>query len=98
MELKYHLEEMSKKMGMARLSEKLRDELIKRFDKYINPSTMMFDDYYLTATFLDPKYTLVLNAEQITKIKSNLIAVLKNDIAGATADIVDFKIILRMLM
>jgi len=85
MELKYHLEEMTKKTGMASLSEKLRDELIKHFDKYINPSTMMFDDYYLT-TFLDTKYTLVLNAEQIAKIKTSLIVVLKNGIAGATAD------------
>ena len=32
MELKYHLEEMSKKAGVARLSEKLRDESVKRFD------------------------------------------------------------------
>lgn len=37
MEIKYHLEGMTKKTGVARPSEKLRDELIKRFDKYINP-------------------------------------------------------------
>jgi len=55
-----------------------------------------------SAWFLDIRiYQLVLNAEQITKI---LITVLKNDIAGATADryslsgAFNLKIILEMLV
>ena len=66
MELKYHLEEIASKPGMATISKKLTDELNKRFDKFVNPLANGFDPYYLTATFLDPNYTLILNDNQIT--------------------------------
>jgi len=83
-ELKYHLEDMSKKPGMATISKKLSDELKRRFDKYVNPSAVGFDVYYLVATFLDPKYTLILNDQQTTVIKAHLLVALKAEISEIT--------------
>ncbi|XP_065896068.1 E3 SUMO-protein ligase ZBED1-like [Dysidea avara] len=60
-ELQYHLEEISTKLGMATISKRLNNELKSHFDKYVNPSAAGFDVYYLVATFLDPKFTLILN-------------------------------------
>ena len=53
-------------------------------DKYVNPSAAGFDVYYLIATFLDPKYTLILNDQQTTVVKAHLIVALKTEISEFT--------------
>ena len=83
-ELQYHLEEMSTKPGMATISKRLNNELKSRFDKYVNPCAAGFDVYYLVATFLDPKYTLILNDQQATVVKAHLIVALKTEISEFT--------------
>ena len=83
-ELQYHLEEMSTKPGMATISKRLNNELKSHFDKYVNPSAAGFDVYYLVATFLDPKYTLILNDQQTTVVKAHLIVALKTEISEVT--------------
>ena len=42
------------------------------------------DVYYLVATFLDPKYTLILNDQQTTVVKAHLIVALKTEISEFT--------------
>ena len=64
---------MSTKPGMTTISNKLNNELKHCFDKYVNPSVSGFDVYYLVATLLDPKYTLILNTQQITSVRAHLI-------------------------
>ena len=69
---------------MATISKRLNNELKSRFDKYVNPSAAGFDVYYLVATFLDPKYTLILNDQQTTVVKAHLIVALKTEISEFT--------------
>lgn len=42
----------------------LKTEMTNRFSKYLNPADNNFDPLFVSATFLDPSATLMLDASQ----------------------------------
>ena len=51
----------------------LQKELTRRFEKVLQPSSDSFDPVYVTATFLDSRYRLLLTHQQIAAAKTHMI-------------------------
>ena len=56
----------------------MKAELNARFKKFEDPSRSDFDSLYVTATTLDPRFTLFLSDEQIAAGKQAILAKLRN--------------------
>ena len=65
LELNCHLHEMQKRPGMCAVAKVLQNEMHRRFDRYIDPSTDSFDGLHIMATLLDPEYTYVLSDDLV---------------------------------
>ena len=65
-----HLEEMGQKPGLAAISNCLLQDLNKRFTKVKDTQTVDFDPLHVAATYLDPRYKLLLASEQIEETKN----------------------------
>ena len=51
----------------------LQKELTRRFEKVLQPTCDSFDPIFVTATFLDPRYRLLMTAQQVTAAKAHLL-------------------------
>lgn len=60
MELSMHSEEMGQKPDLAPTSICLLQDLNKWFKKVKDTQTVDFDPLYVAATFIDPRYKLLL--------------------------------------
>ena len=69
-----HLEEMGQKPGLAAISNCLLQDLTKRFKKVKDVQTVDFDQVHVAATFLDPRYKLLLTPEQIQEAKNLILS------------------------
>ena len=74
MELAMHLEEKGQKPGLAAISNCLLQDLTKRFKKVKDVQTVDFDQVHVAATFLDPRYKLLLTPEQIQEAKNLILS------------------------
>ena len=80
MEINLHLEEL-KKEKVADLSDVatvLQSELKRRFRKCTDPNNPEHDPRFLAATFLDPRYKVLLNPIQTESAKTELLRQLKD--------------------
>lgn len=65
MEINMHIQEMKKNQDLATASNTLEREMKKRFGRYLDVSADDFEPLFLAATFLDPRYKLLLNSSQV---------------------------------
>ena len=77
MEIELHLEEMKSQRGLVGAVTLLQTEMRRRFDNILNPKADDHDPIFLLATALDPRYQVVLNAEQMTSARTALLSQLK---------------------
>ena len=73
MELELHLDEMKDQRGLGGAVALLRSELKRRFDKILNPKAPDYEPIFVLATALDPRYKVVLNTEQLTSAKTEIL-------------------------
>lgn len=59
---------MKDKPGIKHVVTVLQQELSDRFDKALHPSCALFEPIYVEATFLDPRYKIVLSASQLFSV------------------------------
>ena len=78
MELNLHLEEMKKLPDLSTVASVLQSEVKHRFRKCTDPHDPEHDPLFLVATFLDPRYKLLLNPSQIDSAKKELLKLLKH--------------------
>ena len=79
MELGLHLKVMGEKTGLAMLSTMILQDLNRRFQRVCDTRSGNFDPIYVAATYLDPRYRLVLSREQISEAKRAIILFSQKD-------------------
>ena len=77
MEIELHLREMKSQRGLAGAVTLLETEMKRRFDRILNPKADGYEPTFLVATALDPRYQVVLDAEQIASARAALVSQLK---------------------
>ena len=65
--------QMKERVGIRQLAVVLQKELTRRFEKVLQPTCDSFDPIFVTATFLDPRYRLLMTAQQVTAAKDRLL-------------------------
>ena len=68
-ELRHHLGDMKKIDAVGKVADTLLSELERRFGKLLDSSNKDHDPIYMIATLLDPRYKMILDAEQIVYAK-----------------------------
>lgn len=60
------------KSGLRQVATLLQKELATRFTKLQDPKSVHFDPIHTMATFLDPRYRLLLNMHQTESAKNGI--------------------------
>ena len=63
---------MKSQRGLAGAVTLLETEMKRRFDRILNPKADGYEPTFLVATALDPRYQVVLDAEQIASARAAL--------------------------
>ena len=77
MEIELHLREMKSQRGLAGAVTLPETEMKRWFDRILNPKADGYEPTFLVATALDPRYQVVLDAEQIASARAALVSQLK---------------------
>lgn len=64
---------MKEKAGVRGIATILLRELTNCFDRILKPSSVSFDPIYLALTYLDPKFKILLNREQLDAATSYIL-------------------------
>ena len=64
MELSLHLDRMNTRHGLSTVANILKKEMERRFTMFQDPHDKLFKPLYVVATFLDPRYRIVLSDKQ----------------------------------
>ena len=62
MEHSLHLDRMSTMRGLSTVTNILKEEMERRFTMFQDPHEKSFKTLYVVATFLDPRYRIVLSS------------------------------------
>ena len=77
-ELRHHLEDMKEVEAVKAVSDILLSELERRFSKLLDVDDKDHDPIYMIATLLDPRYKMILDADQISHAKKECLKHLVN--------------------
>ena len=64
---------MKERPGPREIASTLHRELTRRFQKALDPRDAAFDPVYVKATFLDPRYRIVLSSTQVEAAKTDIL-------------------------
>ena len=64
---------MKEKPGLHKIASTLHRELNRRLESILDPQAPVFDPIYVKATFLDPRYRIVLTSAQVEAAKSDIL-------------------------
>ena len=64
---------MKKRQGLKSISSLLLKELNRRFQRFLEPDDLQHDPVFLMATILDPRYQMLLDSNQKTSAKTELL-------------------------
>ena len=65
--------QMKERVAIRQHAVVLEKELTRQFEKVLQPTCDSFDPIFVTATFLDPRYRLLMTAQQVTAAKDHLL-------------------------
>lgn len=65
--------QMKEKPGLCAVASTLLRELTRQFQKVLDSPTPAFNPVYIKATFLDPRYTILLSSTQVAAAKSDIL-------------------------
>ena len=74
MEHSLHLDRMSTMRGLSTVTNILKEEMERRFTMFQDPHEKSFKTLYVVATFLDPRYRIVLSSLMKKKSLQNCIS------------------------